>query len=470
MGKTVGITIRAFAFPILHPGQEMALVAPELNHLTPLTSLIERRLTESRLMRELMPRRVNYGITHRPFHIDFLTGARMMGRIPQRDGRGLKGLHPLILEIDEAQDLTNEAWSEVIETFKEGSDGARWLVHGVTRGVRDQFYKITQPESGWKVHGMHSQMRPSWTSEEREAKIEMYGSRNSPDFRRNIYGDHGDAESPLLVAARFLKCVDMEESSDYNENIYQSTSINAEKLEDSGTGIANLIPVPASHRSMWKTFWIGSDVGFTNDPTELLVFAEESDKKQKKPSTLVLVNRVHLERIRHQDQTEAMAHLIMQYNAKVLSMDSTGLGLPLFQDMQDRFPGLAKQVRGYNFSQKLIVGFDSTIEFDEDIDDEVQKTKIEKAVLEASSDIIRDLVDAGRMRVPNDRDVINQFLGETYSSVKSATDIYGRRRFRNAGKSHVLDAARMAVMGWSQAKIEAIVNRDREESVIPMWA
>ena len=470
-GKSLSIILRALAFPFVYPGAEMVITAPTLNHLTRVTGLIERRYREMRLCRELLPKRANLGFTHRPFEVNFKNGGRILGVIPQLDGSGVRGVHPLVLEVDETQDMPEPALIELVETVREGVEGHVSRYHGVTTGARDYFYKITQPESGWTVHRLAAMMRPDWTDKERQGKIEAYGSRRDPDYRRNIYGDHGNSENPLFVISRFARCVDLNESSEYNQEIYTSTSIRAEQLEDYGGGIADLIPIPASHKKEYKTFWIGCDIGLTQDPTEIIVFAEETPKGQEE-SLLRMINRVQLVRIRHQDHTEAFAHLIMKYNASALSMDRTGLGLPIFQDMQDRFPALAARVRGYNFSEKLIVALDQTIEIDPDIDDEIDKTKIVKNVLEHSSDVLRDLVDANRLRLPNDDDVINSFKGETYSAQKKVTDLYGRRKFRNRSKSHILDAARMMAMAWSQAKIEPLLEKKKEEDdvIIPQWA
>lgn len=466
--NTLGIQLRALAFPFNYPGREMAITAPTLNALTRVTDLIERRFKEVRLARELLPKKANFGFTHRPFQANFKTQCRILGVIPQLDGSGVRGLHPLILEVDEVQDMPEPAMKELIETVKKGSEGNRWLVHGVTTGARDFFYQITQEGSGWTVYNPVAQLRPNWTDQERQDKINAYGSRNDPDYRRNIYGDHGNAENPLFVMRRFMKCVDLNLSSSYNEDVFTTTTIRAEQLEDMGVPIADAIPIPGNHKTTWKTFWIGCDIGFTNDPTEILVFGESTKGEQE--SVLTLLHRITLTRIRHSDQAEAMAHLIMKYNPVAFAMDRTGLGLPLFQDLQDRFPSLAARVKGYNFSEKLTVDFDQTIDFDPDIDN-LDDSKIVKNVLEHSSDVLRDLVDGQRLWLPDDDDVINSFKGETYSSQKKITDLYGRRKFRNSSKSHILDAARMTAMAWSQAKVDAFVDsmKDKEEPIIAQW-
>ena len=45
IGKSVGIQMRAFAFPFTNPGEEMLITAPEMIHLDPVTKNIEDRIT-----------------------------------------------------------------------------------------------------------------------------------------------------------------------------------------------------------------------------------------------------------------------------------------------------------------------------------------------------------------------------------------------------------------------------------------
>lgn len=206
VGKSLSIKVRAYAFPFIHPGQEMVITAPEGNHLDAVTDVIETAFLDNRLGKEMLRDTRGNGIKHRPFHMNFANGSRIMGRIPQRDGRGVKGIHPVWLELDEAQDYPDKGWVEIFETVKHGTEGAMWRAHGVTRGMRDYFYKFTQDDSGWKVNRYTAMHRPTWTMEEREAKIAHYGSRDHPDYRRNVLGLHGDATNPIFVLNRLMAC------------------------------------------------------------------------------------------------------------------------------------------------------------------------------------------------------------------------------------------------------------------------
>ena len=444
VGKTQSIIVRAWAFPIQHPGAEMVVTAPELVHLDPLTSRIEDKIKETKLTRHLLPRRVGMGFKHRPFQVNFVNGTKILGRIPQRDGKGVKGLHPLRLEMDEAQDFPQAGWIELIETLRHGEEGAQWRAHGVSRGVRDEFYRHSQPGSGWVVHKITGMHRPTWSDEERADKIEAYGSRDSADYKRNILGEHGDATNPLFVLHRLTAIVDDNESSEYNQDIYYYKRIMDEMLD--GQPIDMLIDVPGSH-SKWKVTWGGMDVGMTNHPSEILVFGEENAKHG---AVLRLITRIHLERIRSSDQRRVIEILFESYDFRLFTMDRTGLGLPLYQELQDGAPHLMDRLKGYNADQKVIVGYEEHEEW-EDPDDYA----IKRQVKEYGYDLLRSFVDQKKLILPWDRELIGEWQGQTWTRVRSETNAYGKKTFAR-GKFHTLDAAAMAVIGRELLKLEEV--------------
>lgn len=472
-GKSLSIQVKTCAFPLLHPAHEMVITAPEGNHLQAVTDLIETRFKSNRFYSELLLANAAQGITHRPFLAKFRNGSRIMGRIPQRDGRGVKGVHPLWLEMDEAQDYPSAGWTEIVETLKQGHESARWRAHGVTKGIRDEFWKFTQPDSDWFVHRYAAMWRPTWTAQERDEKIKMYGSSNHPDYRRNVLGKHGDVANPLFVLTRLMRCVDLDPASDYNQEGYQKISINAEMIEDRGGEILNAIDIPMTHKK-FKTTWGGADIGFTVDPTEILIFQEDEKNKAGDP-VMKLVSRFRLERVSAPDQMKVILFLIDFYNLNAFSMDKTGNGLPLFQMIQEQAgkDGMVPQkilerIKGYNFSEKIPVDFDQSIDVEEFGGDEVQDTQIKRNVLEYSSDKLREYVDTQRLYLPDDRDLITEFQGQTYTYDKGGMDMYGRKRF-SKGSFHALDAARMAVLGQVQYGIEAMLrehNRVKKQEPI----
>lgn len=473
VGKSLSIKARAYSFPILYPGQEMLVTAPELVHLEPIVSLIEAQVYATRLSSELVVQGRS-GVTHRPFQMNFSNGSRIIGRIPQKDGRGVKGVHPLWLELDEAQDYPHAGWVELTETLKRGFEGAVWRAHGVTRGLRDDFYEHTQdsPDNEWTVHRFPAMFRPNWTNQERTEKIKQYGSRDDPDYRRNVLGLHGDATNPMFVLTRLMRSVDDDQHSEYNEDEYFQAVIKTETLALMKQRVTDVMDFPPRHRSYLPkaTYWSGMDVGYTTDPSEIVTFVEYRKPKDDR-STLKLLSRVSLQRMSHHDQVAAILHTIAFYRPRAFAMDKTGLGLPLFKDIQEQAEkGVAPRyildtIKGYNFSEKIIVDFDQSIEIDEYKGDVVRDAGIRRSVLEYASDTLRTLVDENRIVLPWDADLLKQFQGSTWTSSRGGQDQYGRRVY-SKGNDHVLDACRMGVLGWAQNSIEEVLKKPKDDEPV----
>lgn len=471
LGKSMSIMARAVAFPFVHPGNEMVITAPEKVHLDAITSKTESTLLSIRLTREMLKGGGGRNsFRHQPFQADFKNGARIMGRIPQRDGKGMKGTHPLWLELDEGQDFPAAGWQETIETLKRGVEGAVWRAHGVTRGVRDHFYRFTQPNSGWVVHTYPAMIRPTWTEDERKEKELQYGSADDPDYRRNVLGLHGDSSSFLFPLHRLMQSVDQDETSEYNLDEFLSVRITDEVLQDhkdEGGDIATLFEIPVAHlaRKNYPVIWMGADIGFTVDPTEVAVYGEEPSTK-KTPGRFKLLARFHLKRISAPDQAALFSYLIERYLPRVFAMDSTGVGLPVFQFMQQENVDVAKRVRGYNFSSKILVELDATVDVDEDMgEDLIKEAGIQRNVKEFAQDSLRTLVDNKRLLLPWDRDIIGQFQGATATQI-SGRDQYGRRRVFSGGDDHFLDASRMAALAQAVFHIEELVKGSEDEPVL----
>lgn len=119
--NSMSIILRGLAFPFAYPGEEMVITAPEHIHLQAVWDKLEKATLSTRLSREFLKGKPQ----HRPYQLSFQNNARIMGRIPQKTGAGLQGMHPLVLELDEAGNFPESAWVEVRETL-EDRPGATW--------------------------------------------------------------------------------------------------------------------------------------------------------------------------------------------------------------------------------------------------------------------------------------------------------------------------------------------------------
>jgi hypothetical protein len=468
LGKSVGITMRAFAFPFVFPGQEMLITAPELNHLRPLTDKVEALFLNVRLGRELLPRTKGAGINHQPqFQARFINGARIFSRLPNRDGKGVKGMHPLVLEADEMQDYPEAGWTELIETMKAGSEGAQWRCHGVSRGVRDTYYRMTtgeNPDLPFKVHRFMAPHRPTWSDKERRSKIAIYGgTEDNVDYRRNIFGEHGDTHNPVFVLARLMACVRITESpwaTEYNDRIYHCIKINDERHRKLGMPIEGFLhDIPGTHLSdEYSAYWAGMDVGYTNDPSEVLVFGVT------KKGVLRLLLRVQMQRISSLDQALVITELFRVYGKKLraFSMDKTGNGLPLWQAVKDQ-PMVKGRLKGYGFSEKRAVEFD-----DRPLarTEKPQDAVIEKNVVDYSTDELRKLVDTGLIELPYDLELLTEWQGQQVHLVKDMGSAGAVRRKYSDGGYHTLDAGRTMILGKSLEAMEALMDNTRRQGPV----
>lgn len=376
-------------------------------------------------------------------------------------------------------DYPEAGWKEIIETLKQGNEDAQWRAHGVTRGMQDSFYKYTQPDSGWKVHHLPAMFRPTWTSEERDEKIQLYGSSDSPDYRRNILGLHGDATSPLFVLHRLLQVVDDKRDKDnnlseYNTLDYYQTKIDEGKVRQNHDDINGLLEIPISHRENWSSFWIGMDIGRTIDPSVVVVFAEERKTKSAEP-ILRLLSKLVLTRVGYVDQMKLIVHLCDYYKPHAYTLDSTGAGQPILEIMQEaarnRDP-LAESalsvIKGYNFSSIITVDFDDTLEDDGTPAQQrasAEKAQIRRPVKDHATDQLRLLIDKQRLILPYDKELISEFQMQSVVANKGKQDEYGRGRSYAKVYDHTLDACRMAILGWKQHPIEVYLEEQKDTFV-----
>ena len=472
-GKSQSVVWKAMAHAFQNPGQEMLLVAPQLNHLELLTAKIEAAFSDVRLLNEMRPRSASKGLKKSPhWQLTFQNGAQIISRLASSPA-AMKGPHPVVIEGDEAQDWVYESYLELIETIKTTHPNMSWRVHGVSKGVgRDLHYRLTQGDnkgSRFYVHHYIAAHRPTWTDEEREARIAQYGGDEShPDYQRNVLGLPADAGTTLFVAARLMACVRMEESEwavEYNHQVYQCIKISDALLtvEKTNGTIESLIDIPIAHlRDEYVSYWGGADIGFTNDPTEILIFGTT----RKGVDRLLL--RVRLERITASDQVKVIKFLFESYGSKLkrFGLDRTGVGLPLFQDLRD-VKEISSRVVGYNFSENRPVEFDDR----ELKPGEAQADLvIKRNIKDHATDLLRKAVDQGQLELPFDKDILTEWGGATSYIVKTNPDDDGTKRRYGGGSLHSLDAARMYAAAKGLMAIEEILNAaPKQEDVIDQF-
>lgn len=486
VGKTESIKARAVTHAFKRMGQDMLISAPELIHLLPLTDQIEARIRDTRLTFEYLDtRNQKTGFTHKPFQVDFIDGTKIVGRIPKISGTGVKGMHVPDLVIDEGQDYPEKGWIEVHETVMkdtvdaDGNPDFTYHFYGVHSGARDgRFYKLST-SGEFKITAITALMRPGWGPDEKKRAAAIYGGTQAPDYRRNILGEAGGSSSAFFVTARLMSCVDQDRESTYNTVEFKRQSLLAEEVDlmlgeipdkkerDAAMQelLRSLIDLPDG---LGQQIYFGGDIGLVNDPTVLTLWAVTPEKGK---SRLKLVRMIHLWRFREKMIRQVLYLIGLKYAGTLRAggLDITGLGLPLFQAIEDDEVApkhLLEATRGYVFNAKVPIGVDKSfvsedssgtlrdaygniVEKEEDPFTGAIRYIVKMSMIEASTRYLREWVDSGYMMLPFDPEIVGDMQGETEQRVKAMA---GMRK--KVAAFHILDSMRAFAMAYKGADIE----------------
>lgn len=483
IGKTMGIVLRVSVFMLNFPGQECLILAPSEVHLQPILDKLEYEIKNTRLLSEMLLTGRSDGIKHRPFQIQFRNGSKIVGRIPGMDGKNTKGIHSVQIETDESQEFEDNTWVEVLESLERTNPGAVWRVHGVSRGSRDKFYTFTMsedPNLPFFVHRYPAMYRPTWSDKERREKIALYGgSSTGVDYLRNIFGDHGDVSNRLFVISKLMQCVRIQENEwahEYNKNVFKEIKLTDEFLRSSRVPIETHLNMPAIHLSEeYRGYYGGMDVGFTSDPSELLIFGELPMPNGELLLRLLL--RLQMMRVGADDQASAIRHLFNFYGDrfKRFSMDRSGVGLPLWQLLDPTAMNsystssltpehIYNRISGFHFSEKVAVEFDHRpMERDEEPEDLAFK----KNVVEHAIDQCRLLMDytPPRLELPYNVEMLKEFQGQEIQMVKDDKGNTGVMKRLKPGGLHTTDAFLMTVVGRSLIPMEVALKKPPRKPV-----
>lgn len=350
--------------------------------------------------------------------------------------------------VHNSQDIATAAYMEIIETIKINAAHAMWRVHGVSNGTRDMHYRLTHGEGlelPFYVHHYIAAHRPDWNDEERKNKLAIYGGdENHPDYVRNIFGEPSDLGNAIFVTARLLACTSMQQTPadiEYNDEIYTCLRISQEQIDRAG-GIEDLLAFNFVHLAdIYSGYWAGMDVGFTNDPSEILVFGT-----LKATAVDRLLLRVHLERVTAPQQVCAIVKIFEFFGVKLrrFGMDRTGNGLPLWQYlMNDRT--IASRIAGYNFSEKRPVEFDDRPPVGKEKPEDLV---IVKWIKDHATDMLRKRVDTKTIQLPYDNSLLIEWQGQSVSHTKLAHSQDGAIRKYSGGECLPGDAEVLTDFGW----------------------
>jgi len=429
VGKSIDLGTLLLWFCFTHPGKSVLVAAPYQGHLDSIVEEVEHQIDASDVVRESIARNSKgyLKIVRKPYYeINFTNSAIAYFRPAGATGAAFRSLHVDFLLVDEAAWLPEAAWKALRQCLNEGG---QFRVYSTPNGLRDTtYYRLTQSKD-WRVFRWPSWIAPDWTPERERDLLEFYGGRDTPGWQHEVAGEHGKpaygAFNQVMVARAMTDVAD-----------YRLVNLTAEALQgcvaedEIRERVEMLLNLGGGH----GMFWLGGDLGYTSDPTELVLF-EEDDK-----GVLTLRLRIHAEHIPYPVITEVIALIDRVYGPVGIGIDRGGNGMSVVQELTglDKFRDLhlAGRLVGYDFGGSLAVGEDD------------RGQPIRKRTKEVMTNLVTDLLNRRGLLLPKaDTVVEDQFCTQTYTLTDNGV-VYSK------GNDHVLDAIRCAVLRRAQERSE----------------
>jgi len=425
VGKTVNLSTLLLYFTFVNRGKSVLVAAPYQGQLNLISEEVEFQLGQSEILRNNVARKPGGGlrIKHHPyFEVRFKNGCTIYFRPAGDHGDVFRSLHVDLLMVDEAAWLSKRAWSAVRQCL---NPGGVFRVYSTPNGLRTcPYYEITNSRR-WRCFRWPSWIAPDWSEEQEKDLLDFYGGKNTPGWQHEVAGEHGAASYGAFDLQQVLKA-----STDLPG--YRRVDISGEALEgldgerEVRDRLETLLLLTGGHGK----YWLGGDLGYTNDPTELLLFAEDEHE------VLSLVLRVHAERVAYPVISEMIALIDRVYNPLGLGIDRGGNGAAVEQELQrlDKFRDnhFTGRLVGYDFGGSISLG-----------EDEMGKP-IKKRIKEQMTSLLNKALNAGKLKLPKeDPEVEDQLCSQTYVLTE-------RRIVYSKGNDHIVDAMRCALLRRAQ--------------------
>ena len=404
VGKSVSLVAHILYYAFTTIGGSALIAAPYQGQLDSIIDEMEFQIFNNNELETsvAISRAGNLKITRKPYYqIEFATGTILFFRPAGHYGESFRSLHVKKLFIDEAAWLSEKAWKALrMCLLPEGT----MRIYSTPNGLRDSvYYRLTKTEK-WKIFRWPSWISPLWTKEMGSRLLEFYGGKASPGWQHEVAGEHGKPAYGVFNLNQFIKCLD-----DVLE--YRNIKITSNEFEDCEKEyeIQNRIKqilnfdflnhIVKQNENRNTVYYLGADLGYTQDPLEFVLFKEECDY-------LRLVLRVHTEQVSYPVLSEIIAEIDDKYKPKAIGVDKGGNGLSVVQDLltldkykKNLFMG---RLFGVDFGSSTIIGYEGD-------------KPVKKRTKEHMTSLITSALSNKSVRFPkNDQELEDQFSTHTY--------------------------------------------------------
>lgn len=437
--NSINLTTDVLHFAFISRGQKGLVAAPHQGQLDTLIEEIEFQLDHN----PALMGSVAIGKTGKPkiarkpyFRIEFSNSAILYFRPAGAHGDSFRSLHVERIWVDEAAWLSERAWKALRRCLNQGG---RMRVYSTPNGLRNTtYYRLTRSASS-QVFRWPSWLNPEWNEQMETELLEFYGGRDSSGWQHEVAGEHGkpaygafNAEHLNLAIRELLE--------------FQRIVITGEELNDCETeeDAANRLELLLNLSPQTGVFWLGGDLGYTNDPTELVVFREDPVGEK---TVLKLILRVHMEHVAYPNIAQTIAMLDHYFGFAGLGVDYGGNGMATVQELLtlDKYKHLSLEGRleGFHF------GGLTTLAIKDGRD-------IRKRTKELMTSLITGMLQRRQIYFPtDDRELQDEFNTHTYT-LRDGKIVYSK------GNDHIIDAVRCALLAREKGRLDEV----HEETVL----
>jgi len=199
VGKTTEIEIIACWAMMNLPNTSMLIATQTQNHLDPILHRLARHFRETP---QFATRLIEARRTP-SWYFRFDNGFELWGRLAGPRGINFQGMHVDWQIIDEAQELTEAAWGEILQALN--ANGKRW-VYGVPNGIRNTYHRLTHDTTA-EQHHWPSHLNPDYTPEKDAELQRLYGGADSPGYRHRVHGEHAEPTQAVFNIEDYQACI-----------------------------------------------------------------------------------------------------------------------------------------------------------------------------------------------------------------------------------------------------------------------
>lgn len=360
---------RAFTFPFRCPGETMFITAAEGMHLDTLLAKFDYEVEDSYIHRNFMKR-----VIHKPFYKRICAnGSKIFARVPQRTGKGVKSIHAKEVIVDEFQDFTPKAKSELVEVYKAA---ARRFIAGVPEVKSDPFVRRMLRGAEYKIWRFPRMKNPDWNDLLRQEKIAEYGGEDSAEYRRNVYGEPVEEYKSIFKKRVLYSLVETNSQSEINK-IYENEVY---REEQTPADLINFVPIDSKK---YPALYMGIDLGWVESPTVIVVVGLKENKFH-------ILKIYSFYRYEEPDKLSILKKALITFDPIVVGIDSTAGGVGIYQNLKNFRP----DIYGLDVRKKITVGDREVYWNDFAVELVVKKVENREVVFPFDEDLLKDWASA----------------------------------------------------------------------------